>query len=369
VWSSVALGLSEHDVLYNCLPLYHSSALMLGTGSVVSAGATMALARRFSRTRFWDDICDHGATSFVYIGELCRYLAGAPESPRDREHRVRVITGNGLQHDVWRVIQARFGISRISEFYGATEGNCITLNVLNVRGSVGPMLPNMVLASWDEDAQDFVRDGRGFLIKAKAGERGVLLGRIDGRRTRFDGYRDASATDGKIVRNAFRTGDAYFNSGDVLRLDRRHHLYFVDRVGDTFRWKGENVSTGEVQQQIAAWPPAAVAAVYGVCIPGTEGRAGMLSLCLREGHRFDADAFKAHIDARLASYARPLFVRLMPAMNVTGTLKVRTVALQKEGFDPTEITDPIYFCHPGRDCYVPLDGELHAEIVAGRLPL
>ncbi|MGD8863373.1 MAG: long-chain-acyl-CoA synthetase, partial [Myxococcales bacterium] len=290
VWASLGLRYKPDDVLYNCLPLYHSNSVMLATGSVVSAGVTMALARKFSRSRFWEDVREHGCTSFIYIGELCRYLMNAPEDSRDRGHQVRVITGNGLRPDIWEDFQNRFGIDRISEFYGATEGNCITINFRNVVGSVGPALPGMVLAKWNEEEQEFVRDEAGLLIKAEVGEPGILLGRIRGVSSAFEGYRDKSATEKKIVRDAFKPGDAYFNTGDLLRMDAQRNLYFTDRVGDTFRWKGENVSTTEVQEQISKWPAAAEVNVYGVSVPGTEGRAGMASLVLDDGKSFDPSA-------------------------------------------------------------------------------
>ncbi len=367
VWSG-ALRLRPGDVMYNCLPLYHANALMLATGSVVTAGIAMALARRFSRTHFWDDVRRYEATSFIYIGELCRYLMNNEPSASDRDHRVRVITGNGLRPDIWQEFQCRFGIPRVAEFYGATEGNCITINVANVPGSVGPMLPGMALAKWSEAKNDFVRDARGFLTKAGVGEPGILLGRI-GARGRFDGYRDRRETEGKVIRNAFALGDAYFNTGDLLKRDWRHHLFFTDRVGDTFRWKGENVSTTEVQEQISKWPPAIEINVYGVHVPGTEGRAGMAALVLANGQAFDAGSFKAHVDETLPAYARPLFVRLQRAIETTGTFKMKKAELQKQGFDPKATEDRIFLRHPRSQQYEPLDAALYEDVCAGKLQL
>jgi acyl-CoA synthetase (AMP-forming)/AMP-acid ligase II len=367
-WASFAIDYRPDDILYNCLPLYHSNALMLATGSVITAGATMVLARKFSRRHFWDEVRRHEASAFIYIGELCRYLLNTEPSPRDREHRVRVITGNGLRPALWPEFQRRFGIARIAEFYGATEGNCITVNVFNRAGSVGPRLPGMVLARWDEGRQEFLRDDRGFLIRARLGEPGILLGRI-ARRHSFDGYRDERETERKIIRNAFEPGDAYFNTGDLLRQDLTRHLYFVDRVGDTFRWKGENVSTTEVEAQISKWPAAAEVNAYGVQVPGVEGRAGMIALVLREGERFDPAAFKAHVDAALPAYARPLFVRLMRAIATTATFKMKKSDLQRDGFDPAMLEDALYLRHPVQQQYVRIDRALHADLTAGRLRL
>jgi acyl-CoA synthetase (AMP-forming)/AMP-acid ligase II len=367
-WSGLALRYRRSDVMYNCLPLYHANGLILATGSVITAGATMALARRFSRQSFWDDVRKYRATSFIYIGELCRYLMNSQPSARDREHAIRAVTGNGLRPDIWRDFQRRFGIRRVAEFYGATEGNCITLNFANLVGSVGPKLPGMVLAKWDELSQDFVRDKRGFLVKARVGEPGILLGRIRARE-HFDGYRDERDTEGKILRDAFKRGDAYFNTGDLLKTDRWWHLYFTDRVGDTFRWRGENVSTTEVQEQISKWPLTAEVNVYGVQVRGVEGRAGMAALVLANGHAFDPSSFKAHVDANLPSYARPLFVRLQDKLEMTGTFKMKKTELQRQGFDPSAVEDPIYFRHPAKDEYVRFDASLYAEVSAGKLRL
>ena len=368
LWASAALRFVPGDVHYNCLPLYHSNAVMLATGSVVTAGVTMALARRFSVTSFWDDIRRYQATSFIYIGEVCRYLINAPASPRDREHGVRVISGNGLRADVWSAFQARFGIPRISEFYGATEGNCVALNVSNVVGSCGTLMSGMALVRWDEQKQDFSRDARGFLVRVRPNEVGLLLGKIR-RDRRFDGYTDRQASEQKIVRGAFKRDDAWFVTGDLLRYDNWRRLFFVDRLGDTFRWKGENVATNEVEEQIARFEPVQQAAVYGVRVPGVEGRAGMATMVLKQGERFNPDEFCAHIRASLPGYAQPLFVRIAPELTTTGTHKISKIKLQKEGFDLASIRDPVYLLHPDRAAYIPLDAGLHDAIARGRLRL
>jgi acyl-CoA synthetase (AMP-forming)/AMP-acid ligase II len=368
LWASAALRFVPGDVHYNCLPLYHSNAVMLATGSVVTAGVTMALARRFSVTSFWEDIRRYQATSFIYIGEVCRYLINAPPSPRDREHGVRVISGNGLRPDVWTAFQARFGIPRIAEFYGATEGNCVSLNISNVVGSCGTMLSDMAIVRWDEQNHDFIRDARGFLVRARPNEVGLLLGKIK-RDRRFDGYTDREASEQKIIRDAFKPGDAWFVTGDLLRHDVWRRLFFVDRLGDTFRWKGENVATNEVEQQINRFEPVQQAAVYGVRIPGIEGRAGMATMVLKEGVRFDPADFGAHVRASLPGYAQPIFVRIAPELTTTGTHKISKTMLQKEGFDPTSIRDPVYLRHPDQAAYIPLDSGLHDAIARGQLRL
>jgi acyl-CoA synthetase (AMP-forming)/AMP-acid ligase II len=368
VWSSVAMRYAEGDVMYCCLPLYHSNALVLALGSVVTGGVTLALARKFSRTRFWDEARMHGATHMIYIGELCRYLMNADPSPRDRDHGIRGATGNGLRPDIWQAFQERFGLERIVEFYAATEGNCVTLNPFGVVGSVGPQTPNMKLVRWDEARQEIVRGADGKPVLARTGEPGILLGKITGRMG-FDGYRDAKATAQKVLRDLFEPGDAYFNTGDLLRRDRFRMLYFTDRLGDTFRWKGENVSTTEVQEALSSLPGAAEVNAYGVRVAGAEGRAGMVALVMAQGASFDPSAFKAHVDRSLPGYARPIFVRVSSQLDTTATFKLKKQDLQEQGFDPARVHEPLFLRHPQRDAYVPIDAVVYAELASGALKL
>ena len=364
-WSALALRYRQHDVMYNCLPLYHSNGLMLACGSAFSAGITVALARRFSVSHFWEDVRRHGATSFIYIGELCRYLLSAPESPKDKEHHLRVISGNGMRAELWREFKNRFGIERIAEFYAATEGNCITFNVFGLEGSVGPILPSMTLVRWDDDKEEIVRDARGLAVRAKRGEPGLLLGKIanDGL---FEGYEDQRATNAKIIQDVRKPGDRYFNTGDLLRVRKGFFLYFVDRLGDTFRWRGENVATLEVQETLLRQPSLAQALVYGVHIPGAEGRAGMAALLL-EGAAFDPEEFAAFVDGALPNFARPLFVRLVSEMEMTGTLKLRPTELKAQGFNPDACNgDSVWVREPKQPRYVPLTPERYAEIAEGK---
>lgn len=368
VWAGLAFRLRPGDVVYNCLPLYHANGLLLATGSVVTAGVTMVLARKFSRKHFWDDVRKNDATAFIYIGELCRYLMNNPESPLDRQHKVRVISGNGLRPDIWRRFKERFGIDRIAEFYGSTEGNAITVNALNIEGSCGVKLPGMTIVRWDDEADDFARDARGRLIKAKIGETGVLLGEIR-RRAEFDGYHDREASERKVVRDAFKPGDAYFNTGDLMREDHLRQLYFVDRLGDTFRWKGENVATSEVQEQLASFPSVQEVNVYGVHVPGAEGRAGMAAVVLRDGQHLDIDALREHVNGGLPPYARPVFLRVLPELNTTSTFKLKKGDLQAQGFDPRRTSDPLFVFDSQKGKYSPLTPELYDDVVAGRLAL
>ena len=368
VWAGLAFRYRPGDVLYNCLPLYHANGLLLATSSVVSAGVTMVLARKFSRKHFWDDIRKYEATGFIYIGELCRYLMNNPPSPLDQQHKVRVISGNGLRPDIWRAFKERFGIERIAEFYGSTEGNCITVNALNIEGSVGVKLPGMTIVRWNDRADDFARDSRGRLIKAKIGEPGVLLGEIR-RRAEFDGYHDKAASERKVVRDAFKPGDAYFNTGDLMREDHMRQLYFVDRLGDTFRWKGENVATSEVQEQLASFPAIQEVNVYGVNVPGAEGRAGMAAVVLRDGQHFDVDALREHVGRALPAFARPVFLRVLTELNTTSTFKLKKGDLQAQGFDPSRTSDPLFVFQAAQGKYTPVTPELYKDITSGRLAL
>ena len=359
-------GLRPGEVVYNCLPLYHTNGIGVCTGSVISYGATMALARKFSASRFWDDVRRYDAIGFIYIGELCRYLMNQPERPDDKRHKVRAIVGNGLRADIWPRMQERFGIASVREFYGSTEGNIGTLNFDGTVGSVGRLLWGGVLARWDENADDFVRGPDGFLVKCAPDEPGVLLGHIT-KRMAFDGYEDSKATQKKVVQDAFKKGDAWFNTGDLLRMDKGRRLYFVDRMGDTFRWKGENVSTFQVQEQLSSWPVAQEINAYGVQIPGTEGRAGMVAVVLRG--EFDGASFRQYVDAMLPDYARPLFVRVKEHMETTGTFKLKKGDLAADGFDPSKISDPIYFRDNAKGTYVRLTPEIYAQVCSGQLKL
>ncbi|MFJ9363732.1 long-chain-acyl-CoA synthetase [Nocardia sp. NPDC101769] len=362
VLGALAWRFEPGDVVYNCLPLFHTHALVISLASVLTHGSTLALGRRFSAGGFWRDIRRYEATGFNYIGEMCRYLVNTPAGADDHRHRVRVIVGQGLQSDVWGRLQDRFAIPRIVEMYASTEGNIATLNLSGTVGSVGKLRLGGKLAKWDFELDDFVRD-RGRLVPCGPGDVGVLLGPIRAR-TPFSGYRDTEATRAKVLTNAFRDGDALFNTGDAFRLDERKNLFFVDRLGDTFRNKGENVSTTEVAEQLARWPGIAAASVYGVTVPGREGRAGMAAIVLGEGARFDGGALAAHLDAALPTYAQPVFIRVRSTLETTATLKLSKLTLQREGFAPRK-GEPIYIRDGADPAYTELTRERYLHIVRG----
>jgi fatty-acyl-CoA synthase len=370
--SAAALGIGREDVFYCALPLYHSAGGVMLVSGALHAGATIALRRKFSARRFWDDVRENDATLFQYIGEFCRYLMNQPERPDDRDHKVRAIIGNGLRPDIWEEFQRRFGIETIREFYGATEGNAAILNLENKVGSVGrypfKAASNVRLIRYDVENDAPLRGADGLCIECGEDEAGEMVGRIpkgDNAAGRFEGYTSKEATDRKILRDVLERGDAYFRTGDLLRQDRDGFYYFIDRIGDTFRWKGENVSTQEVAELVGGLADAEMVNVYGVEVEGADGRAGMAALVLRPDVEFDGAALYAHVEQVLPRYAAPLFVRLLPEQEVTGTFKIRKVDLQKEGFDPAAIGDRLFVRDEAARAYVPLTPEVHATIRSG----
>ena len=366
------LGVEAGETIYAPLPLYHGESLFVGFAPAFRVGGTFASRRRFAAHAFLDDVRRHQAVAFVYVGELCRYLCMQPPSPGDRDHRLRVAAGAGLRPDIWTAFQERFGIARIIEMYGATEGNVALHNADGRVGSVGkphPLLEdNVRLARFDLARGALVRGPDGRCVPCAGGEPGELLGRVGGhgQTVDYDGYTDRQATEEKLVRDAFAPGDAWFRTGDLLRRDAEGYYYFVDRIGDTFRWKGENVATQEVADVLNAAPDVGETSVYGVVVPGADGRAGMAAVVLRDGAGFDAAAFYAHVERHLPAYARPAFVRLVARMDVTGTLKHRKVTLAAEGYDATRVADPLFVRDDAARTYVPLTAARLDEIAAGR---
>jgi fatty-acyl-CoA synthase len=369
-----ALGPRASDRIYAPLPLYHSTGGVCAVGLAFFSGGALILKRRFSVHDFWPDVHRYGATMFEYIGELCRYLLNAPPSPLERGHKIRAITGNGLRPEIWREFQSRFAIPRIVEFYGATESNVSMLNYDGTVGAVGRvpdylewLLPSRVVR-FDVEKEMPVRGPDGLCIECAPDEVGEAVGGLSSRAGReFEGYTNKADSDRKMLHDVFKRGDVWFRTGDLMRRDRHGYFYFVDRIGDTFRWKGENVSTGEVGEVLAAMPGIREANVYGVAVPGMEGRAGMAALVV-DGD-FDLDALPVWLKSRLAPYARPVFLRLSPQIDVTGTFKQRKVDLVREGFDPTAIADPLYIFDVDSGRYERLTVERHTDIFEGRVKL
>ncbi|MEN8821605.1 MAG: long-chain-acyl-CoA synthetase [Abyssibacter sp.] len=362
---NATLRLHHDDVFYVCLPLYHNNALTVSWSSVLAAGACLALDRKFSASRFWDRVRDNGATAFCYIGELLRYLLNQPPSGRDRDHAVRLITGNGLRPEIWADFEQRFGIERIYEFYGASESNIAFINAFGVDRTAGFTPMAFAVVDYDTDADAPVRRGKHQRMqRVGTGEVGLLISKITKRRP-FDGYTDPEASERKLLRNVFRKGDCWLNTGDLVRRQGLRHIQFVDRTGDTFRWKGENVATGEVEGVLAKTPDVEHGAVYGVQVPGHDGRAGMAALTLKPDMAFDGQALAKHLSQALPAYAVPVFVRLREEQDTTGTFKYRKVDLKTQGFDPTTLPDPVYVLLDMATGYQRLTEQLAHAIVNG----
>jgi fatty-acyl-CoA synthase len=367
------------DRMYDCLPLYHTVGGIIALGAGLMSGGSVFIAEKFSARLFWDDVVDNGCTLFQYIGELCRYLVNAPPHPKERRHRVRLVCGNGLRPDIWETFKRRFAIGRIIEFYAATEGNAVMFNIDGTPGAIGrcpswlrrifPFINVRIDHQLDHDA--IFRGPDGLCAECEPGEVGELISEIlfDPMKPgqRFDGYADRAASEAKVMRDVFRKGDTWFRTADLVRRDRRGYYYFIDRMGDTYRWKGENVSTSEVAEIINTFGDGTEANVYGVTIAGRDGRAGMVAIAAAAG--LDLDRLHEHIHGKLAPYARPVFVRLQESIDATSTFKQRKFTLVREGFDPGATGDPIYFDDPRSGRYVVLDAALHRQIVAGDIRL
>jgi fatty-acyl-CoA synthase len=375
-WFAGLTGATPDDRLYDCLPVYHSVGGVVAPCSMLFAGASVALAGKFSASHFWPDVARFDCTLFQYIGELCRYLLKAPVSEFERQHRLRLACGNGLRSDIWEAFQARFGIPKILEFYAATEGNFSLYNVEGKVGAIGRVPPLLAhrfpaaIVKVDAERVAPLRDENGLCIACPRGEAGEAIGRIgtaDEGGGRFEGYTDAVETEKKVLRDVFAKGDAWFRTGDLMQQDAQGFFYFVDRVGDTFRWKGENVATGEVNDAVRGCSGILDAVTYGVTVPGCDGRAGMSAIVIGAG--FDLKTLAAHLAQQLPSYAHPLFLRISETLETTETFKQKKHDLAREGFDPAVISDPLYFRDPRSGEYRPLDKPAVGEIAAGAIRL
>lgn len=366
VFGGMGLRLKSSDTLYSCLPLYHNNALTVAVSSVINSGATLALGASFSASRFWDEVIASGATSFIYIGEICRYLLNQPAKSTDRAHRVRVITGNGLRPEIWDEFTERFGIARVCEFYAASEGNSAFINIFNVPRTTGVSPLPLAYVEYDPDTGAPLRDESGRVRRVPPGEPGLLLSPVN-RLQPFDGYTDPAASEKKLVRNAFRDGDCWFNTGDVMSPQGMGHAAFVDRLGDTFRWKGENVATTQVEAALSADPAVEECTVYGVEVPNTGGRAGMAAIKLRDGAEFDGQSLARAVYGQLPGYALPLFVRVVESMAHTTTFKSRKVELRQQAYG-ADIEDPLYVLAGRDEGYVPFYAGYPDEVAAGKRP-
>ncbi len=371
------MNVKSSDRMYDCLPMYHTAGGVVATGPLLVTGGSVVIRERFSAREFWDDVVRHDCTMFQYIGELCRYLVNSPPNANETKHKIRLACGNGLRPDLWEAFQARFRIPRILEFYAATEGN---VNIFNCDGKPGAVgrVPWFVahrfpiaVVRFDVEKQQPLRNADGFCETCAPNEAGEVIGRIlndpSKPSNRFEGYASAKQNENKILRDVFAKGDMWFRTGDLMRQDERGYFYFVDRVGDTFRWKGENVSTTEVAEAINAVPGIEDANVYGVAVSGRDGRAGMAAITCKGA--CDLSALHAHLSSNLPDYARPVFLRLQNHLEMTSTFKQKKVDLVREGFNPAITGDPIYFSDPASKGFVRLDDKLYRRIESGDVRL
>ncbi|MBW1984695.1 MAG: long-chain-acyl-CoA synthetase [Deltaproteobacteria bacterium] len=365
-FGKLIMNLTPDDVLYCTLPLFHTTAFCVGWPTAAANGSAMAIRRKFSVSNFWKDVEKFNATAFVYIGELCRYLLNQPTSPNDKKNPMKKMVGNGLRPDIWNEFKTRFGIEQIAELYGATEFGFAFTNFFNIDNTIGMCLTPFEIVKYDIDLEQPILDENGFMQKIEKGGTGLLLAEISDK-TPFHGYTNKEATESKIRRDVFEKGDIWLDTGDLIRDQGYKHIQFADRLGDTFRWKGENVSTTEVEEIISSIPEVSQTAAFGVSIPGTDGKAGMAAIIpFDSAADFDLKALAVALVRSLPSYAVPKFIRLKKEFENTPTFKVKKSVLRTEGFDPGQIKDPLYAMLPGESEYFPLTPELYKEIESGK---
>jgi fatty-acyl-CoA synthase len=366
-------GAKASDRIYVALPLYHATGGLCALGAALLNGGSVFLRRKFSASHFWSEAIDEGCTMFVYIGELCRYLVNQPPSDDETRHKIRLAFGNGLRPDIWPVMKQRFRIPEILEFYGSTEGNVSMFNFDGREGAIGRAPKwlrnrfNVRLVQFDVEAEAAVRGTNGLCIEAGPGQIGECIGQIGGdARSEYTGYVSKAESEKKVLHDVFEKGDRWFATGDLMKTDADGYFYFIDRIGDTFRWKGENVSTNEVAERLLGCPGVKEANVYGVAVAGAEGRAGMAALVV--GPEFDIKTFGDGVIHELPPYAQPLFVRVLPELETTGTFKTRKMDLIADGYDPGKIKGPLYF-HDPRKGYVKVTKGVFEKIAAGAVKL
>jgi len=363
------------DRMMLVLPMYHATGGLCAVGAALTHGGCVIVRSKFSATKFWDEAVEFGATMFMYVGELCRFLLSTPPHPKEREHKIQWMMGNGLRPEVWPGFIARFNIPHVIEFYGATEGNVSLISIDGPVGAVGRVPKylkskfNCEIIRYDVESNSNIRGADGFCIITDDEEVGELIGEIrnDDPRFRFEGYETKAATKKKILRDVFKKGDAWFRTGDLLKRDSLGYFYFMDRVGDTYRWKAENVATGEVAAALSKFAGITQANVFGVSVPGYDGRAGMASL-VHEGELSLKD-LRDHVEASLPHYARPVFLRISSETDTTSTFKFKKTNLVKAGFDPKNTSDPLYYADDETGAYKKITLETYEKITNGEVRL
>ena len=371
--SNTGYRMTHEDRLYNCLPLYHSTGLMLGLAAVIHSGASVFVRRKFSASMFWKEAQRYQTTTFIYVGELCRYLSFQEPCEDEKNNPIRAMVGNGLRPDLWDCFRDRFGVERICEIYGASEGACMFMNGLNKDKTIGMTNATVVLLKYDVASDELIKNDDGLCIEAEDEMPGLLAVKISPD-SPYNGYTDKKESEKKILRNVLEEGDAWFNSGDLIKtMDvgfsvGQKHYQFVDRIGDTFRWKSENVSTNEVAEIINQYSQVNMANVYGVQIPNAEGRAGMVAFNC-DLNEFNWDNFAEYMSDALPSYARPVFVRIIKELETTGTFKLKKNELRDEAYHLDKVSnDKVFIKKPGTNSYVELDNETYQDIANGSVP-
>ncbi|MDC3289021.1 long-chain-acyl-CoA synthetase [Gammaproteobacteria bacterium] len=371
--SNTGYRMTHEDRLYNCLPLYHSTGLMLGLAAVIHSGASVFVRRKFSASMFWKEVQRYQTTTFIYVGELCRYLSFQEPCEDEKNNPIRAMVGNGLRPDLWDCFRDRFGVERICEIYGASEGACMFMNGLNKDKTIGMTNATVVLLKYDVASDELIKNDDGLCIEAEDEMPGLLAVKISPD-SPYNGYTDKKESEKKILRNVLEEGDAWFNSGDLIKtMDvgfsvGQKHYQFVDRIGDTFRWKSENVSTNEVAEIINQYSQVNMANVYGVQIPNAEGRAGMVAFNC-DLNEFNWDNFAEYMSDALPSYARPVFVRIIKELETTGTFKLKKNELRDEAYHLDKVSnDKVFIKKPGTNSYVELDNETYQDIANGSVP-
>lgn len=360
------LNLNKDDVMYVTLPLYHATGTVVCWCGVIAGSATLALRRKFSTSSFWKDVQKFDASAIGYVGELCRYLMDAPVSELEKGHRVKKMIGNGMRPNIWDKFKERFGVEEVLELYASSEGNVGFSNVFNFDNTVGFSPTPYAIIQFDKEKNEAVRDAKGWCKKVKKGEVGLLVGKIT-RRSPFDGYTDAEKNKSVVMKDVFKHGDSFFNTGDLVRDIGFRHAQFVDRLGDTFRWKGENVSTTEVENMVSEYEKIAEAVVYGVEIPDTNGRAGMAAITLTDAAELNEEDCSAMVNLfkkSLPAYAVPVFLRIQKQVETTGTFKYQKNKLKEQAFDPKQTDERLLVLLPNATAYCDLTPEIYANIQA-----
>ena len=356
----LCFNFNKNDRLYMTLPLYHSTGLILGWAASLRSGCPNVIKSKFSASDFWNDVKKYNVNKFIYVGELCRYLMNLPPSDGDKDNPITQISGNGLRPDIWESFQKRFNINKIVEIYGATEAVGMTINSFGRSGMIGRKRSDSTIIHCNKDDGSPILNDEGFCTKVSEGETGLYIQKISSS-AKFQGYLDAQASNKKILQNVFKTGDQYFNTGDLITLHDNNWLSFADRVGDTYRWKSENVSTMEVAAILNNASGVMDCNVYGVQVDSAEGKAGMAAMNVSD--EFSFISFIEHVNKNLNTFQKPYFLRLTKEMQTTGTFKHQKEDLKKQGFNPSLIKDKLYFLQ--KDNYVEIDQALYNRIHSG----